>query len=176
MADRTVAQEAILAEDTVFKIRRTGQTDYAIFDDVIDDTVTFTPSGNDPKKFVAISARTLTVASSIEDLKATFPVWVQTNELELFRVVFGLPTLSGSNPGPYTYKFDTETIGLDMDFLITGTRYGSSTEKAILTGTSAQIKLTNLGIEKGGLWKFTCEITVSAANLDFSIVSDAVLT
>lgn len=174
MADRQVAQEAILAEDTIFKIRRSGQTDYAIFEDVIDETVEFTPTGNEAKKFVAISAKALTTAASIEDLKSPFIVWLTTNELELFRIVFGQETQTGT--APYVYKFNTETVGQDCDFLITGTRYGSSTEKATLTGANAQIRLTSLGIEKGGLWKFKCEITISAANLDFTVTSDTTLT
>lgn len=168
MADRTVSQEAILMEQTTFKLRRNGQTDYSILDDVIDETVTFTPEGGETKSFVAASGKSLDVPTKVKFMSSTFTLWLSTSDIEVLRSCFGEPIVTGTSP--YTHTFNLETLSQQVDIYIEGPRYSNSADKVTFTGSAASIKFDDLSIQKEELMKYRCTVKVPAQNFDLAIL------
>jgi hypothetical protein len=173
MADRTVVQEAILAEETIFKLRRNGQTDYSILTDVIDETVSFTPEGGETKSYKAISGKSIDIPTKISMFTTQFAMWMHTTDIEVLKGAFGNPTITGT--GPYTHTFNPETISQQMDVYIEGLRYGNTAQKVTITGSASSIKFDSLDIEKEGLMKFRCTIKIPSQNFDLAVVNSTSL-
>ena len=160
----------MLGEEATFKLRRVGQTYYSVLWDVMDGNVQWTPEGGETKSYIGNSGKSVDVPTKVQFFTTKIPLWLNTNDIEVMRSCFGEPTTTSSG-SIYTYTFDLSKISQQVDFVMTGSRYGGSGEGIDFTGSASSIRFENLNIEKQGLFKWECSLKVPAQNFTWAVKS-----